>query len=186
MKWIILLLISFNAFSQTTDTEKMLEHFLEQRRKMMEQVRKAFKDDDMMFDNFFDDDDFFKDFSDGQMKGFRGRGPDFSIEEQATHDGNIEFLITPKNKNVTLDIDTQDNQIVIKSETKVTEENQGQHGTSQSFSSSSYSRVIGIPFGYKATDPVAEGDSIKITLQKTKPNDNGRVPISKPKDGETL
>ena len=174
MKWLLLVLMSLPVLAQPTDTEKILEKFLEHRKKMMEEVMKAFEGDDMIMDDFFKD------------EGFRGIGQDFTIEENTTADGNMAIYITPKNKNVNLDIKTQDNRIVIKSETKVKQEDQDQQGSSTMLSSSSYTKSIGIPFGHKALDPVAEGSSIKIVLVPVKRKENGRVPINKPAGGETL
>lgn len=187
MKW-FLLLLSFSVFAQT-HTERFLEEFMKQRQKMMEEIRKAFEDDEMIIDNFFEDDEFMQEFRKGNfgsLRGFRGTGEDFTIEERTTDKGETAIYITPKDQNVNLDIKTEDNRIVIKSETKVKEENQGQYGSAQVFSARSYTRSIGIPFGYKASDPVAEGNSIKIVLVPTSKSENGRIPIGRSGSDQTL
>ena len=189
MKFFMLLILSFPILAQN-HTEKFIEEFMKQRKAMVEEINKAFEAHEMEMDKIFNDEDFLKGFRSGNMselRGFRGIGPDFTIEERTTEAGEMAIFITPKNKNVTLDIQTHEDRISISSETKVEEETKDKSGNvSSSYSSSSYTRSIGIPFGYKAEDPKAEGESVVIVLKKLKETNNGRVPIKKGKDEETL
>lgn len=197
MKWLLMfIVISSQVLAQNNAndaTEEMLNKFIEAQRKMMEEVMKEFQNDDMMFDNFFDSEKLrdkirkgeFKSF--GDFGGFRGIGGDFEINQINRDDGTMEIRIKPKSKDVNLDIKTEDGVITIKSEKKVEEDTTGQQGSSTSISMSSYSRSISIPFGYKAKDPVADGEEVVIALvPEKKQNNNGRIPIGKSKTSDTL
>jgi hypothetical protein len=94
------------------------------------------------------------------MKAFQN----VEITEKVQESGDIHVLIIPKNKNITLDIQTSEKYITIKSETKVEETSTEQGHTFQSYSSSSSSQMIGIPRGFKVKSSKAQGTGINIIL----------------------
>lgn len=159
---------------------EIIEKFLNQRKKMMESLMKAFDDDDFFKEDFFSDKDLFDSF---KFKGFQGQGDNVKIEEVMEKDGTISLFITPLNKDTNLDINTDAQSITIKSSTKKEEGN--------SMSQSSFSKMISIPEGYTATPPTKDGDRIKIGLVPSKknplkPNKDGRIPIPKMKGEKTI
>lgn len=195
--FIILLLFSvtFMAQALAQNADEVIEQFLQQRKKMMEQIMKAFDDDDFFKDEFFDDSD--KMFDQlkkqglGGFHGFNSTGHNVKIEEKVQKDGTISVMITPQNKNLKVDIKTTDNQIVIRSEMLSEVENQNKQGTSKSYSKSSSTQTIQIPYGYHAKTPKKQGESIVISLvpkEKShfKPDSKGRIPIQKSPGDETI
>jgi HSP20 family molecular chaperone IbpA len=152
---------SFNAYTQTR--EELIEEFMKERRKMMKQMVQMFQDD-------FNQDDFFKDdiAPFGKQKSYKSSGSSVEIQEKYEEDGSISIIIIPKRENMALDIQTKDGMITIKSEMKVEEESQTGKKSFKTYSSSSFSRSISIPSGYKAKTPKAEGKGIKISLVSTK------------------
>lgn len=163
---IFILLISSSVFAQKSHDE-LLQDFLKQRKAMMEQMMKAFNDDDFFKDDF-DDDGMFEALKQNGLQGFRNfhsQGGNVKIEEKAQQDGSIDVLITPQNENIKLDIQTKNNMITVKSETMEKVENQDQGGnSSSSMSRSSTSQMVRIPNGFTAQNPVQEGKTIKISL----------------------
>ncbi len=189
---LLTLILCLNVHAQSRD--EILEEFLKERKKMMESIMKMFEEDSHFGDSFFDDDfDPFK-----GMKSFKGTGQKIDIEEKYEEDGSISILITPKQENMSLDIQTKDGFIIIKSETKVEEKNEQGGSTFKNYSMSSFSRSIAIPDGYSAKGPVAEGKSLKISLvpssevkkimQKPDPSktNDGKMPIMKRAGEETI
>ncbi len=185
MKIILMLVLSLtglSAFSQGRSHNEILEDFLKQRKQMMEKMMKAFDDD-----SFFNNDDF------SSMNGFKISGSNIEITERQLSDGNIEIMITPKKDNINMDIQTQNNRITIKTETRVEKSTDQGGNVFKSQSMSSSSRSIAIPEGYQAKSPVGSGKSIKITLvpnEKIKkivlPSNGGKIPLKKRRGEETI
>ena len=182
--------ISF-AFAQDADT--VIQQFLEQRKKMMEEIMKAFDDDDFFKGDAIDDKMFdqLRKHGLGGFHGFSSTGNNVKVEERAEKDGSISIVITPKNKDMKLDIKTTKEQIVIHSEMMEKVENESKQGKSQSYSRSSFSQTIPIPTGFEAQKPKQEGESIVIALVPTeksnfKPDSKGRMPIQKGYEEETI
>ena len=190
------------AFAQKSHDE-ILQQFLKQRKQMMEEIMKSFDDDSFFkdFDKTFGDeldDDFFKQLKKrgfGGIRGFEHSGDSISIEEKVGDDGTISIIIKPKNKDMKLDIQTTDDQIIINAETMVKEENQSQQGSSQSFYKSSVTRSVGIPQGYQAlpAEPLEGGLKIRLVQKdknyfkkhnKQKPN--SKKPVGKRPGEETI
>ncbi|MEX1100242.1 MAG: hypothetical protein WEB87_07440, partial [Bacteriovoracaceae bacterium] len=115
------------AFAQNTHDE-IIQRFLEQRKSMMEDIMKAFDDDEFFKDDFFQDDLFesLRQHGLGGFKGFSGIGNNISVEERMEKDGSISVIITPKDKNTDLNIETTDDKITIKSQVRVEDEIAGQ------------------------------------------------------------
>lgn len=158
--FIFLLLLSPSSWAQQGhDLDEVMESFMQERRKMMESIMEMFHEDEGLFDDsFFKDNSFFD-----SSKKF-GRGQNIAIEEINESDGSITLLIKPKNKDVNLDIETKENAIIIKSETKVSEENEKEGSRVSNYSMSSFKKTIQIPRDFEAKSPQKEGDSIKISL----------------------
>lgn len=161
--FVFLLLISQLSYGQTRD--EIIEEFRRERAKMMQEIMKMFKDDSFMNDDFFGED----------MHPFDNierlkklRGDNVAIEEKNEKDGSISITITPKNKDINLDISTDNNMITIKTETKVKETVDEEGNTFSSMSSSQSMRSISIPEGFEAMPPEQVGDGIKISLKPTK------------------
>ena len=177
MKFLIFFLLSLSslAFGQTQD--QVNERIREIRSRMMEEMNKMFDDDSFMSDDFFG----------SNMHPFdninrlkRSGGQNVTIEEKNEKDGSISVLITPQNKNVSLDISTENNLITIKTETKIEETHEESGNTSRSMSASRSQRSIQIPRGFRALSPKQEGKSIKITLTPEKhKKKNDKVPVKK-------
>ena len=193
--FIFTLILSLNVFAQTNDNaDKVVQQFLEQRKKMMEEIMKAFEEDDFFKGRDLFDDKMFDQIRKHGFKGFEGfnaGGNNVQVEEKVEKDGSISVIITPKNKNIKLDIKTTNNHIVIKSEMMADIENKNEQGTSRSYSRSSYSQTIAIPTGFDAKDPVKKGESIVISLVPKekgnfKPDNKGRVPVQKGYGEETI
>jgi hypothetical protein len=149
LSYVFVFLLSFNLLAQTRD--ETLKQFMQERKIMMQQMMQLLQDD---FDN-----DFFSDEADPFFGGssFKGKGKSIELEEKYEDDGSISIIITPKKENMNLDITTDNNMIVIKSE--VTKGNKGSQ-----FSSSKFSQSISTPNGYTAHSPVAHGKGVKISL----------------------
>ncbi len=160
---IFLILISFSSYAQTRD--EIIEEFRKERSQMMKEIMKMFKDDDFMQDDFFGSD--MHPFDNIEHLKKIG-GENISIEERSEKDGSISIIITPKNKDISLDISTENNQITIKSETKIEETTKENGNSSTSVSNSRSQRSISIPAGFKALSPKQEGEGIKISLVPAK------------------
>lgn len=199
MKILLSLICSFfilQSYAQQPDNaDKVVQKFLEQRKKMMEEIMKAFDEDDFFKrgSDAFDD----KMFDQIRKHGFRGfqgfnsNGNNVKVEEKVEKNGNISVIITPKNKNIKLDIQTTKDQIIIKSKTMSDIKNEKKQGTTRSYSQSSYSQTIRIPSGFEAQSPNAKDKSVIITLipkakSKFKPDSKGRVPVQKGYGEETI
>lgn len=197
MKNILAFIMLFGSTMATAqnDYNTIIEQFLEQRKEMMEEIMKAFDDDSFFQDEFFDDDVFeqLRQHGLGGFKGYQGAGNNISIQEKMNEDGTISVIITPKNKETNLDIETKQDRITIKSEVEVKEERKDAKGNvlGTSTSMQSFSRVVSIPQGYKAKSPTKKGESIVISLVPNdgnilKPDENGRVPIKKRPGEKTI
>lgn len=187
-----LLFTATPAFAQNSHDE-IIQKFLEQRKRMMEDIMKAFEDDEFFKDDFFQNDffDSLKKHGLGGFKGFQGGGNNVSVEERMESDGTISVIITPKDENTQLDIVTGEDRITIKSETKVKEENVQGQSSFNSMSTRSFTKSIAIPQGYSAKSPEKVGKSIKISLVPNegnilKPDKDGRVPIKRGEDEEVI
>lgn len=195
LTYLICVLFMVNLYAQQADdADRVIQQFLQQRKKMMEDIMKAFDDDE-----FFKEGDVFGDkmFDQIRKHGFRGfegfhsNGNNVKVEEVAKKDGSIDVIITPKNKKIKLDIQTTKNKIVIKSEMMEDVENKNKQGTTKSYSKSSYSQTIRIPSDFTAQSPRQDGDSIVISLIPKakghfKPDSKGRVPVQKGYGEDTL
>lgn len=184
--------IGASAFAQDSHDE-IIQKFLEQRKKMMEDIMKAFDDDEFFKDDFFQDDLFesLRQHGLGGFKGFQGGGENVKVEERMEKDGSISVVITPQNENTQLDIVTKDDRITIKSEVKVEEESSEGQSKSKSISMRSFTRTVAIPQGYKAKSPKKNGRSIVISLVPDegnilRPDKDGRVPVKKRAGEETI
>lgn len=190
---LLILGVGLNSAWAQNSHDEIIHKFLEQRKNMMEDIMKAFDDDEFFKDDFFDDEmmDALKQFGLGGFKGFQGRGNNISVQERMEKDGSISVVITPKQKDAKLDIVTKENSIVIKSEVKVEEENVQGQSRSKTISTRSFSQSVAIPQGYKAQNPKKEGESIVISLVPNKknilkPDNKGRMPIQKAPGEETI
>lgn len=190
MKIIISVFMALSAtLSFGQSREELLDQFIQMRKQMLEEVQKIF-DEDLSTDNFFSDN--FKGFN--GFKSFSSGGQNLNIEEKYLENGKIVYLITPKNKNISFEITTDNGQIQISSEMAKKEDSSSQFGQSQFFSMSKSQRSIAIPEGYKVIGPEKEGDAVKITLvpettqhQIVKPKkDSNRIPISKVPGEQTI
>ena len=184
MKKLFLFLLIFSQFSFAQTRDEIIEEFRREREKMMKEIMKMFKDDSFMNDDFFGED----------MHPFDNierlkklRGDNVAIEEKNEKDGSISITITPKNKDINLDISTENNMITIKTETKVKETVDEEGNTYSSMSSSSSTRSIAIPEGFEAMAPKQVGEGILISLKptekKVKDVYKDRIPLKK-KPGE--
>lgn len=136
MRIIFGLLLSTNVMA-FTNLDSFLDDFIKEREKMFEQM-------DSMMQN----------------------SSSVELTEVRKDNGDLEVTITPKSKDVNFNVDEIQNGtgLVIKTETKVSEEVTENGQTSKSFSSSSSSQSILRP-GYKiAGKPVRKGDSITYTF----------------------
>lgn len=190
--FILLTFLSLSSFAQQNHDE-MIQRFLEQRKKMMEEIMKSFNEDSLLGDDFFGD-DFFEEFKKhgfNGAKGFSHTGRLVSVEEKVNNDGSIDIIIKPKDKNIKLDIQTTDDSIQIKGESFVSEENQNSNQQSRSMFKSTFSRTIPIPSSHKAKSPKEIKDGLKITLvpknkDYLKKNKDGKTPVGKLPGQETI
>ncbi len=177
MKILLMVLFFIPSITFAQSRDEMLKMFKEQRKQMIQQMMKLFQDD-FSSDSFIDDD--FDPFSGlGQMNSFNQDGESIEIKEEYKKDGTIEYTVIPKDKNMTVDIQTTDDSISIKTETKIEQVDEENGNQVKSYSSKSLSRIINAPEGYKVRKPENTSDGVKITLVPT-----GKVQkiISKPKD----
>lgn len=193
MKFLFVLILLFSATVFSQDADEVIQQFLEQRKQMMEQIMKAFDDDDFFKGDAFDDQMFdqIRKHGLGGFHGFNSTGHNVKVEEKVEKDGTISVIITPQNKNLKVDIKTTEDQIVITSEMMEKVENQNKQGSMQSYSKSSSSQSVRIPNGYIAQTPKAKNQSVVITLvpkdkSKFKPDSKGRIPIQKKQGDETI
>lgn len=185
---LVITFLSSLVFAQQSHDE-ILQKFLEQRKRMMEEIMKSFDgEDDFLKDDFFGD-EFFEEFKKhgfSKLKGLEHRGRLVSVEEKVHQDGSIDIFIKPSDKNIKLDIQTTDDQIVIKGETMVSQEDKSESNHTRSMFKSSFSRIVAIPTGYLAlpAQPIKDGLKIKL-VQKDKnyfkktPNKNEKKPVGK-------
>ena len=165
MKLILMFLFMIPSLSFAQTRDEMIKNFMEQRKQMMKQMIQMFQDD-FSNDSFFNDD--FDPFSGmGQMKSFNKQGNSVEIKEEYKKDGTIEYTVIPKDKNMTLDIQTTDSSITIKTETKVEQVDEQNGNQVKSYSSSSSSQIINAPEGYTVKKPENSSDGVKITLVPT-------------------
>ncbi|MFT6633582.1 MAG: HSP20 family molecular chaperone IbpA [Bacteriovoracaceae bacterium] len=157
--FIPLFIFLFSSVASSQTREEVLEQFMKERKQMMEQMIQMFQDD-------FDNDNFFKDNLDpfSGYNSFKGASSNVSIEERYEKDGSIAIIITPTTENMSLDIQTKDSMIIIKTELSIEESKDQQSQKSHSFSKSTSTKSISIPQGYKPKSPIAEGKGIKILL----------------------
>lgn len=203
IKWVMLVCFTFSVVSvQADDSAKdfdtRIEKMLEARQGLMKRLFEAFGENE---DKFFNDMD--KDFESMIKKirkeGFKNfgghtfgmNGSNVAIKQVQEEDGTISVFIKPKDKNVKLNIETTQRSIEVKSEMKVEKTEQGQGGSFKSFSSSSFSKTVTIPYGYSAKPPVETKEGVKISLvpdnKKLKRQSNrGRKPIRKRKGESTI
>ena len=194
MKFILFIFIALTPITYAQNShDEIIQRFLDQHKKMMKDIMKAFDDDEFFNDDFFKDDMFesLKRHGLGAYKGFTCSGDNIKVEERMEKDGTISVVITPQNKNTNLDIESTDNMITIKSKVKVEEENTQGQSKSKSISMQSFSRSVGIPQGYKASAPKKDGKSIVISLvpeskNVLSPRKDGRVPIKKAPGEQTI
>lgn len=183
---LIILLMCFPLFAvgQTSEDE-FFEQIKQQRERMFKEISKMLDDDLLMQDSFFGDDFF------GGL-GIK-RGSSVSVDQTYEDDGSISVYIKAPDKNTQLDIQTTDSAVVIKSEVKITEENEQEGSSSRFYSSSSSSQSIAIPEGYVAQAPEKTKDGLRISLvptgntniKKSKKTDS-KVPIGKRPGEETI
>lgn len=180
MKFLVLFLLVMSNFSYAQTREEIIEEFRRERSEMMKGIMKMFKDDEFLNDDFFSDD----------MHPFDNierlkklRGDNVAIEETNEKDGSISIKITPKNKDISLDISTESNRITIKTETKVKETVDEEGNSSTMMSNSSSTRSISIPEGFEAMPPKQVGEGIVILLRpstaKIKKVYKDRIPVKK-------
>lgn len=183
--FLFLVSFPFNVSAQS-DSEKMLQDFMESRRQMIKKMMDSFGNDDFFNDDM--DDDFFNSMI-GDRKalfGSRFGGSLVSIKQVKNDDGTIDVFIKPKDKSVQLDIQTKEQMIVVKGKQMEKIENENNGNISRSMSQSSFSNSVSIPFGYKASSPEAVDDQIKIVLSPEKISPSGKVPIGKRAHEDTL
>jgi HSP20 family molecular chaperone IbpA len=177
-----------NHNQASSEREKMMEEFMKGRKQMMDKMLDAFGKDDFFADDM--NDDFFKSILGDRFKklrsGFEPRANLVSINEIKNSDGTIDIFIKPKDKSVQLDIETKDQMIIIKGKQLEKIETTNNERSSTSMSQSSFSNSVQIPFGYRAGNPEAEGDKVKITLSPKKLNPGGKIPIQKRSGEDTL
>lgn len=181
MSKVILFLLIFantNSYGQTRD--QLIQEYMKERSKMMQEIMKMFKDDSLMSDGFFSED--MHPF-DNLERLKKLRGDKVSIEEKSEEDGSISITITPKSKDINLDISTDGGVITIKTETRVEETIDESGSKRTSMSSSSSTRSIRIPEGFQAAAPKQLGSGLVIKLvptsQKIKKVYKDRVPVQK-------
>ncbi len=160
---VLLLVFPLTLFAQTRD--ELIKQFMEERKQMMQQMMKIFQDD-------FSDDSFFDDSFDmsgslGAGKKFQTQGENVELKENYNDDGSIDILILPKNKNMTLNINTKNNTISIDAEMKVEEKTEKEGQVYTTYSTSKFSRQIGVPQGYNVKEPEAIDQGYKISLIPT-------------------
>lgn len=158
------LLLSFSAFSESR--EEMIKKFLEQREKIMKDMMDSFSDDNFFNGSSMFDDDMINKFD---MHSFNNNSfaSDVNINQTRLPNGDIKVKITPKSKNIKLDIKTSDDRLTVTSKTLVEQKDEGDQGKSFFKSSSSSSQSIGVPFGHEIKGPTQEGDSIVYLFKKT-------------------
>ncbi|MCT4641884.1 MAG: hypothetical protein N4A33_06250 [Bacteriovoracaceae bacterium] len=179
---LVFILSSVSLYAQAQSREEFIKKFMEQRQKIMKQMMDSFNDDSFFSDDAFFDDDLINQFN-SQFKIGHGFGSNVIVNQKHLVDGSIEVKITPKSKDIKLDIETTDDAIIVKSKTMIKEENNQNGQKSFSSSSSVSSQSIGIPYGYKASAPKAKGDSVIYLLSKRKP---GKKPVKMKKGDKTI
>lgn len=151
---VLLVLISTSLLAQTqSDQDKILQDFMESRKKMIERLSKSFDED------FFGDDfkagslfDQFDNMLQSDISASDGQG--FKMSEK-DENGKVILTITPDD-NASVDVKNNGNSIQISS-TVTTKTNNSQ-------SSSSFSRMISTPPGYKIEGPKNVGKDIIIIM----------------------
>ena len=196
---IMCLLMSSWVFSQNqnqkpspnknlSERDKMIQEFMRDRRKMMDQMLQAFGEDDFFADDFGADrdDDFFKGILGSRFQSTSGLGVSLvNIKRIQKDNGEIEIYLKPKDKSITMEFETTTSAIIVKAKQGSKVENNNKLGIQSSMSQSQFTRSISIPLGFKASAAKALGDRVLIVLKPAKKKSpSGRVPIQKPK-GET-
>lgn len=163
---------------------------MKSRKQMMDKMFDAFGEDG--FDSNGMDDKFFDSVIGDRFKKIRNEmkiEKPISVYEFENNDGSVDVFIKPKDKSVSLDIETKKDAIVIKAKQMEKVENDDQGNISSSMSQSSFSQTIGIPDGFEASAPESIKGKIKITIKPiiTKTKDlNQKKPILKQAGEETI
>jgi HSP20 family molecular chaperone IbpA len=164
MKALIFLLTSFLSFNlwAQKDHDQIIRDFLEQRRRMMEEMMKHFNDD------FFNNDDFDK-MGGEKFFGLSSGSQGVRVERRTEKDGSIVLEIIPESKDVQFEINTDNQNVTIKGKVSNKVDSKSQTGgKSQSVFESSFQQSYSIPYGYKALNPEQKGDSIILKLVPSK------------------
>ena len=175
---------------QLSQRERMIQEFMKSRKKMMDKMLDAFGEDG--FDSNDMDDKFFDSIIGDRFKNIQNQMKHeklVSVYEFENSDGSVDVFIKPKDKSVTLDIETKNNAIVIKAKQIEKVENDNKGNVSSSMSQSSFTQTIRIPNGFEASTPKSVKERVKITLKpkalKLK-NDKDKKPILKQPGEEVI
>lgn len=170
MAKLILLFVLITSAHAKDERYRMIEEFMKQRNKMMNDLM----NDDSFFSGqgMFNDD--LMDKFDNNSFGSNRFASNVTITQTKKDNGDIKVVITPKSKNIKLDIQTTDQLLTVTSKTLIEQEDDSDRGKSVIKSVSSLSQSIGIPFGYELGAPKTEGDSVVYIMTKTK---GGKKPL---------
>lgn len=173
MAKLILFLICFTTAYAKDGRHLMIEEFIKKREQMMNDLM---NDDSFFSGQGMFDDDLINRF-DTNSFGSNRLVSNVQITQTKKDNGDIKVTITPKSKNIKLDIQTTDQLLTVTSKTLVEQEDESESGNSIMKSMSSSSQSIGIPYGYKLGEPKTEADSVIYLMTKQKAGKKPLRPI---------
>lgn len=165
MAKLILILLCCNLSFANEDRRQMIEDFLKQRDKIMKGMVDSFGDDSFFSGQSMFSDDLLEKF-DKNLFGQSKFATQVTISQVRQENGDIMVSITPKSKNIKLDIQTTDDLLTVTSKTLMEQEDESDRGKAVIKSMSSSSQSIAIPTGYKLSSPKAQGDSVVYIMSK--------------------
>ena len=166
MAKLVLFLTLLNLYAFADDSrEEMIKDFLKQREKIMQDMMDSFDNDDFFKGTTGFDDSIINKFDKSFFRN-NSLAKDVAIDQKKMPNGDIVVKITPKKKNIKLDIQTDENKITVTSKRLIEQKDEQQDTRSFMKSSSTSTQSIGVPFDYKITGPVKEGESIIYTMKK--------------------
>ena len=183
MPKLILILTLFSLYAFADDSrEEMIKDFLRQRERIMQDMMDSFDNDDFFNGSTGFDDSIIDKFDKSFFRN-NSLAKEVLIDQKKMPNGDIVVKITPKKKNIKLDIKTDENEITVISKKLIEQKDEGQDSHSFMKSSSTSTQSIGVPFNYEITGPVKEGESIIYTMKKKM---SGKAPVKKSKWDKTI
>lgn len=176
MAKLIFLFVYVGTLFAEDGRHQMIRDFLKQRERIMKEMTESFGDDSFFQGQSMFDQSLVDNF-DNSFFGNNKFASNVSIDQVQLENGDIKVVITPKSKNIELDIKVSQDRLTVSSKTVVEQEDESSAGKSFSKSMSSSSQSVGIPLNYELGTPTTEGDSVVYVMTKKKSGKTAVKPL---------